>query len=404
MESGKYNILLGITGGIAAYKSAELARLFVKEGCEVNVIMTPAACRFVAPLTFETLTGHEVHTEIFPSGRFYGTHHIDLADRADLIVVAPATANFLGKAANGIADDMLTTTFAAATCPVLIAPAMNSNMWDFPSVKRNVEILRSYGFNFIGPDEGDLACGWVGCGRMVEPGLILKKSLEILAGAPAGQAGRLKGKKVLVTASGTREPIDAVRFISNRSSGRMGYAMAMQAMAEGAEVTLVSGPSGLPEPKGVDMIKVETAAEMAEAVKKHFAQCDALVMAAAVADYTPADPKSNKMKKSAKGLTLDLKPTEDILQSVADMKDNQVVIGFALETEDAEANARRKLESKKLDFVVLNNPNEPGAGFDTDTNRADIVYADGRIEKLQLMSKQDLASEIIDRIIVLMNR
>jgi phosphopantothenoylcysteine decarboxylase/phosphopantothenate--cysteine ligase len=404
MESGKYNILLGITGGIAAYKSAELARLFVKEGCEVRVIMTRAACRFIAPLTFETLTGHEVHTEMFPSDRLYGTHHIDLADGADLIVVAPATANFLGKAANGIADDMLTTTFAAVTCPVLIAPAMNSNMWDSPSVKRNVEILRSYGFNFIGPDEGDLACGWVGRGRMVEPGVILKKSLEILAGASARRAGRLKGKKMLVTASGTREPIDAVRFISNRSSGRMGYAIAMQAGAEGAEVTLVSAPSSLPEPKGVDMIKVETAAEMAESVKKYFVQCDALVMAAAVADYTPVDPKSNKMKKSETGLILDLKPTDDILQSVAGMKDNQVVVGFALETDDAEANARRKLESKNLDFVVLNNPKEPGAGFDIDTNRADIVYADGRIEKLELMSKRDLASEIIDRIIKLMNK
>lgn len=386
--------MLGVTGGIAAYKSAELTRLFVKEGFEVKVIMTKGACEFVTPLTFETLSGNEVSVEMFPRNKHFATHHIDLADWAELLIVAPATANFIGKTASGICDDLLTTVFSASSCPVLIAPAMNSNMWDYPAVVKNVELLQSFGFYFIGPDSGDLACGWVGKGRMVEPAAILDGALKIFS-----IAGSLKGKKVVVTAGRTEEPIDAVRYISNRSSGKMGYAIAIEARAEGADVTLITGPTMLPEPRGINLVKVRTASQMAGAVKEHFAGCHLLLMSAAVADYTPANPEEGKGKKSDSDISIKLKPTEDILKSVGRLKNSQVVVGFALETDNAIANASRKIGGKNLDFVVLNNPNEKGAGFDTDTNRVDIIWPDGTINQLPLMPKRQLAIEILQRAI-----
>ncbi len=393
----KKKVLLGVTGGIAAYKSAELVRLLVKAGVEVQVIMTRSAAAFVAPLTFEALCGNEVAIEMFPKEGFYATRHIDLADWADAFVVAPATANFLAKAANGICDDLLTTTFTAAKCPALIAPAMNSNMWDYPAVLKNVDVLKGYGFHILDPESGDLACGWVGKGRMVESQVIFDKTKAILE-----VSGALKGKRVVVTASRTEEPIDAVRYISNRSSGRQGYAIAEQARDMGAETVLISGPSNLREPGGMEVVKVMTAEEMASAVKEHFISCDLLVMSAAVSDYTPSEPYSGKRKKSDKDLTIELKPTEDILKSVSKSKDKQVIIGFALETDNRIENAKKKLKEKKVDFIVLNNPNEEGAGFDVDTNRADIIRSDGNIEELPLMTKRELAREILQRAIPLL--
>ncbi|MBD3234715.1 MAG: bifunctional phosphopantothenoylcysteine decarboxylase/phosphopantothenate--cysteine ligase CoaBC [candidate division Zixibacteria bacterium] len=393
----KKKVLLGITGGIAAYKSAELARLLVKAEFEVRVIMTRSAAAFVAPLTFEALCGNEVAIEMFPREGFYATRHIDLADWANVFVVAPATANFLAKAATGICDNLLTTTFTAAKCPVLIAPAMNSNMWDYPAVLKNVEVLRGYGFHIIDPESGDLACGWVGKGRMAEPQVIFDKTNAILEGSEA-----LKGKKALVTASRTEEPIDSVRYISNRSSGKMGYAIAERARDMGAETVLISGPSNLREPGGIEVVKVMTAEEMASAVKEHFADCDLLVMSAAVSDYTPSEPYSGKRKKSDKDLTIELKPTEDILKSVSRNKDKQVIIGFALETDDQIENAQKKLKDKRIDIIVLNNPNEEGAGFDVDTNRVDIIGIGGKIQKLPLMSKRELAREILERAVSLL--
>ncbi|MCP4632564.1 MAG: bifunctional phosphopantothenoylcysteine decarboxylase/phosphopantothenate--cysteine ligase CoaBC [candidate division Zixibacteria bacterium] len=399
MVSSKGKIVLGITGGIAAYKSAELVRLYVKAGFEVKVIMTSSACEFITPLTLETLSQNEVSIKMFPEKKFYTTHHIDLADWAELFVVAPATANFIGKAANGIADDLLTTVFSAATCPVLIAPAMNSNMWDNPAVTENCAKLKSYGFHFIGPDEGDLACGWEGRGRMAQPDEILKKSLALFS-----IEGKLRGKSVLVTAGPTEEPIDSVRYISNRSSGKMGYALAIEAKAEGADVTLISGPCKLPAPRGIELIKVKTSEQMASAVKEYFKSCDVLIMAAAVADYAPTNPHDSKLKKSEESLKLDLNPTEDILKAVSKMKGKQVVVGFALETDNTVENARKKIEDKKLDLIILNDANEPGAGFDVDTNRIDIIYPDGNFEKFPLMTKRDLAVEIIKKIIPLIKQ
>ncbi|MBD3169565.1 MAG: bifunctional phosphopantothenoylcysteine decarboxylase/phosphopantothenate--cysteine ligase CoaBC [candidate division Zixibacteria bacterium] len=397
-DQDKKHVLLGVTGGIAAYKSAELTRLFVKAGHEVKVIMTGSACEFITPLTLATLSNNDVAIEMFPESGEFTTRHIDLADWADILVIAPATANFIGKAANGICDDLLTTVFPAATCPVLIAPAMNSNMWDYPAVQENFLKLLSYGFYSVGPDSGDLACGWVGRGRMVEPETIFLKALSILS-----LSGRLMGKKVLVSASRTEEPIDSVRYISNRSSGKMGYALALEAKAEGADVVLVSGPSGLTAPRGIEMVRVTTAVEMAEAVKKRFDESDVVIMSAAVSDYAPSNPPASKIKKTEAALHLDLDSTEDILRSLGEMKKKQVLVGFALETDNAVDNAIKKLESKNLDFIVLNNPNESGAGFDTDTNRVDIISRGGRVDELPLMSKREVAAEIITRIVKLLN-
>jgi len=389
----KRKILLGITGGIAAYKSAELVRMFVKRDFEVRVIMTKASREFITPLTLETLSGNEVSVEMFPKNKHFSTHHIDLADWADIFIIAPSTANFLGKASSGICDDLLSTVFAAAGCPILIAPAMNSNMWDYPAVRENVRKLESFGFYFIGPETGDLACGWIGRGRMAEPSEIYETALSILSAN-----GELRGIKMLITASRTEEPIDAVRYISNRSSGKMGYALAIEALALGAEVKLIAGPSELPNPRGVEVIKVNTAAEMASGVRGNFDECDVLIMAAAVADYTPVEPSEGKIKKLGDDLNLRLKPTEDILSSLALHKADKVIIGFALETENGLINARKKLAAKNLDFIVLNNPKESGAGFNIDTNRVDFIYADGKIESLPLMSKRRLAQEILKRV------
>ncbi len=398
MLKGK-KIILGITGGIAAYKSAELCRRLKKAGAEVQVIMTQSGMKFITPLTMECLSEKEVITEMFPERRMVGTRHISLAQWADLILVAPATYNLIGKISSGIADDILTTVISSAKTLIVFAPAMNVNMYENPICQQNMEKLRKLGYRFIEPGVGDLACGDVGKGRMAEPEEIQNEVIKLLSGKKD-----LAGKSILVTASRTEEPIDAVRFLSNRSSGKMGYAVAEEVFKRGAKVTLISGPSDLDCSPGINLFKVRTADEMYKAVKKNFAKSDALIMTAAVSDFTPEKVSSGKIKKQGTELDLKLKPTPDILKEVGSNKGKKVLVGFAVETENEIENAKSKLKEKNLDLIIVNNPNLKGAGFEVDTNIATLVYKKGKVEKLPLMSKKELAEKIIDRIVKLLNR
>jgi len=398
MLKGK-KIILGITGGIAAYKSAELCRRLKKSGAEVQVIMTQSGMKFITPLTMECLSEKEVITEMFPERRIVGTRHISLAKWADLILIAPATYNLIGKISSGIADDILTTVISSTRALVVFAPTMNVNMYENPICQQNIEKLRKLGYRFIEPGVGDLACGDVGKGRMAEPEEIQNEVIKLLS-----EKKDLIGKSILVTASRTEEPIDAVRFLSNRSSGKMGYAMAEEAFARGAKVTLISGPSELNPPPGINLIKVRTADEMFNAVKKHFAKSDTLIMTAAVSDFTPEKVSSGKIKKQETELDLKLKPTPDILKEVGRNKGKKVLVGFAVETENEIENAKSKLKEKNLDLIAVNNPNLKGAGFEADTNIATLIDKKGKVEKLPLMSKKDLAEKIIDRVVKILNR
>jgi phosphopantothenoylcysteine decarboxylase/phosphopantothenate--cysteine ligase len=398
MLKGK-KIILGIGGGISAYKSAEVCRRLKKSGAEVQVVMTQAGTKFITPLTMETLSGNEVVAEMFPQHRMVGTRHVNLAQWADLVLVAPATYNLIGKISCGMADDILTTVISSTRAPVILAPAMNVNMYENPICQQNIEKLKKSGYRFIEPGVGDLACGDVGRGRMAEPEEIQNEVIKILA-----EKKDLTGKSILVTASRTEEPVDAVRFLSNRSSGKMGYAIAEEASGRGAEVTLISGPSYLiPSPK-INLVKVRTAQEMYKAVKKSFGKSDALIMTAAVSDYTPQKVLSGKMKKEEAGLNLKLKPTPDILKEMGKRKGEKVLVGFAVETEDEIKNAKSKLKEKNLDLVVVNNPKLQGAGFEVDTNVATIIDKKGKIKHLPLMSKRELAEKIIDRLSNLLKR
>ena len=398
MLKGK-KIILGITGGIAAYKSAELCRRLKKSGAEVQVIMTQSGMKFITPLTMECLSEKEVITEMFPERRIVGTRHISLAKWADLILIAPATYNLIGKISSGIADDILTTVISSTRALVVFAPTMNVNMYENPICQQNIEKLRKLGYRFIEPGVGDLACGDVGKGRMAEPEEIQNEVIKLLS-----EKKDLIGKSILVTASRTEEPIDAVRFLSNRSSGKMGYAMAEEAFARGAKVTLISGPSELNPPPGINLIKVRTADEMFNAVKKHFAKSDTLIMTAAVSDFTPEKVSSGKIKKQETELDLKLKPTPDILKEVGRNKGKKVLVGFAVETENEIENAKSKLKEKNLDLIAVNNPNLKGAGFEVDTNIATLIDKKGKVEKLLLMSKKELAEKIIDRVVKLLKR
>ena len=391
-------ITLGLTGGIACYKVPYLVRDLVREGCQVQVVMTEAATKFITPLTLETVSGHPVGIDMFPTGGYTATRHIDLAQKCDLLVVAPATANFIGKAANGICDDLVTTTFCACDKPVLVAPAMNPVMWSNPAVQRNFERLKELGHHFVGPNEGEMACESTGVGRMAEPDQILAAIRDLLE----VKKKSLSGKRFIVTAGPSREPIDPVRFISNHSSGKMGYAIAMAAVARGAETVLITGPTHLKPPVGVRVISFQTTEGLHRAVSREFRKADCLIMAAAPADYRPEKVSRKKIKKQAEARLLSLEPTVDVLKSVAATKrQGQIVIGFALETDRAVDNARRKLVDKNLDLIVLNEVG-PGTGFDNDTNRVTIIRPRKRPEPWPLMGKTEIATRLVDLIASLM--
>jgi phosphopantothenoylcysteine decarboxylase / phosphopantothenate---cysteine ligase len=397
MLQGK-EIVLGVTGGIAAYKAVELLRLLTKAGANVHVIMTNAATEFVTPLTFQTLSMNPVATSLFNliSEREIG--HITLADRADLVVIAPATANLVGKLANGIADDLLTTTVMATKAPVLVAPAMNVNMYQNPAYKENEERLKARGVLFVEPATGLLACGWEGEGKLQEPAVIFEEALRALAPKD------LAGERVLVTAGPTREEIDPVRFVSNYSSGKMGYAIAAAACRRGAEVTLVTGPTCLAEPFGVATVQVVSAREMRDVVLAEFPGSTVVIKAAAVADYRPAERAAAKIKKRTAPLCLELVKNPDILEELGKKKGERFLVGFAAETGDLLENASKKLADKNLDLVVANDIGQPGAGFNCDTNIVKLLFKGGRVEELSLMEKGKVAGVILDRIVELKAR
>jgi phosphopantothenoylcysteine decarboxylase/phosphopantothenate--cysteine ligase len=389
-------IIVGITGGIAAYKIPSLVRLFKKESAEVRVVMTANASKFVTTLTLETLSQNPVAVEMFPDNRFVGTHHIDLAEWPDFLVIAPATANFIAKIHSGICDDLLSTVICATRKPIFIAPAMNDNMYLNPITQRNIKHLASLGYRFIEPNEGELACNSLGKGRMAEPEEIFASIIQYLQ-----KKKSLSGKRVLVTAGPCREALDPVRFISNRSSGKMGHALAKAAYERGAEVVLISGPSSLSAEPGIAVKKVETTMEMFQAAKKEFSRCDIIIMAAAPADFTVSNPFGKKIKKGKSSITIELTPTIDILQELKGLKKkNQKVIGFALETENGAANAKKKMIAKGLDLIALNmiGKNMP---FESDRNRLTLIYRNGKLERLPSMDKSALAEKLIDRIILL---
>ena len=387
-------VLLGVSGGIASYKTAWLARLLTKAGAEVDVVLTRAATEFVGAVTFEALTGRPVHTGLFEAGR--ALDHIRLAKAAGIIVVAPATADLMARAATGQADDLLTACLLAAEAPVLLVPAMNDRMWAHAQTRANAAHLRSLGYALLDPDDGMLAAGeGTGPGRMPEPETILAHIGRLLE-----PASTLRGRTVLVTAGPTREPLDPVRFLSNYSSGKMGVAIAASAWRRGADVTLVAGPLAVPVPVGVVHVPIQSTMEMRDAVASRIGSADVLVMSAAPADYQPSSVASGKLKKTGEARAIDLRETPDILVSTRSArKQGAVVVGFALETDDLLSNARRKLETKGLDVVVLNAANEPGSGFGVDTNRVTIVRRGvAEPEHLPLLNKRDVAEEILDRV------
>ena len=392
-------IVLGVTGGIAAYKSAELVRLLKERGDRVQVVMTRHAEEFVRPLTFAALSGEKVITDLFSGSGSEETlqsaiEHIGVAQGANLLLVAPATADILAKFSHGTADDFLTTMYLAFTGPVVVAPAMNTNMWNHPATRANLATLRERGVRIIDPDEGSLACGMIGPGRLADLNLIL---------AAVDDASRftrdLAGENVLITAGPTQEPVDPVRFLSNRSSGRMGFALAEEAIARGAGVTLVSGPVALSPPAGCEIVRVTTAAEMHEAVIRRFPESTIVVMAAAVADYRPTSAGASKVKKQSAGWSLELEPTSDILADVAQRKDEQLLIGFAAETEDLHQNAEHKLRSKNCDLLVANlvGPAAEDGGFDSEMNQGLLLAANGEAIELPRGSKREMAKRIFDR-------
>ncbi|MEH7106821.1 bifunctional phosphopantothenoylcysteine decarboxylase/phosphopantothenate--cysteine ligase CoaBC [Bacillus sp. JJ1764] len=385
-------ILLCVTGGIAVYKAAALTSKLVQAGAQVKVILSESAAKFVTPLTFQALSRNEVFTDTFDEKNPQVIAHINLADWADLILLAPATANSIGKLANGIADNMVSTTLLAATAPVWIAPAMNVHMYEHPAVKRNLSILADYGYRFIEPSEGYLACGYVGKGRLEEPEKIVELIQHHFNQKPFLP---LKGKVFIITAGPTREKIDPVRFISNHSSGKMGYALAEEAKRKGARVILISGPVQLTASNTIELKKVESAEEMYHEVMKHLDEADCIIKTAAVADYRPKTVYDQKVKKQAGDAHLELERTKDILFELGQKKKNQILIGFAAETDNVEEYARKKLFNKNADMIVANNVKSEGAGFGTDTNIVTIYKRDGAAIELPMMSKTEVAEKII---------
>lgn len=389
------NIVLGVCGSIAAYKAADLASKLVQEGAKVDVVLTAEAREFVTPFTFRSLTGRPALSDMFRPVTDQPEEHIALARRADIVVIAPASANCLAKITHGLADDMVSLTVLATKAPLLVAPAMDAQMWDAVATQENVETLRRRGVSFVGPESGRLASGYRGPGRLAETDTIIGAIKLVLA-----KTGDLAGKRLVVSAGGTRESIDPVRFISNRSSGKMGYALAEAARDRGATVTLVSAPTALPAPYGVELVPVETVAGMREAVLKATASADALIMAAAVSDFRPAATGDQKLKKSEIGLVLELQLIDDFLHEVPD---SLVKVAFAAETENVVENARRKpLTHGRLDLICANDVSAPDAGFGVDTNRVTIVDANGGVEELPLLSKYETAQRILDRVLPLL--
>lgn len=396
MLKGK-TVLLGITGGIAAYKAAYLTSALVKLHASVEVVMTRNATEFIAPLTFEQLTGNKVMVDTFDRNFVHQVEHIALADRTDLVMIAPATANVCAKLAHGLADDMLTTTVLACTCPKLIAPAMNTHMYENPVTQDNLEILRRYGWEVIAPASGRLACGAVGTGKLPEPQDLLQYILREIA-----FPHDLKGKRVLVTAGPTQESLDPVRYLTNHSTGKMGYAIARRAMERGADVTLISGPTQLERVPFVKMVDVVSAQDMFEAVSARAEESDLIFKAAAVADYTPCDYSGDKIKKKEGELSIPLKRTVDILSWLGEhRRPGQVICGFSMETRDMVANSQAKLEKKKVDMICANNLKVSGAGFGVDTNILTVITRQGA-EELPLMGKEDAAGQVIDRAVALL--
>ncbi|WP_426447237.1 bifunctional phosphopantothenoylcysteine decarboxylase/phosphopantothenate--cysteine ligase CoaBC [Paenibacillus sp. S-38] len=389
MLQGK-TIVLGVCGGIAAYKAAALCSRLTQAGAKVRVIMTESAVKFVAPLTFQALSRHEVAVDTFDEKDPSVIMHIDLADSADAVVVAPATANLIGKMALGLADDMLSTTLLATEAPVFVAPAMNVHMYAHPAVQANLQSLAGRGVRFIEPGVGQLACGYVGKGRLAEPEEIASVLHRYFA-----EEGLLKGRRLLVTAGGTVERIDPVRYLTNDSSGKMGYAIADEARRMGARVTLVTGKASVPAPAGVEVVRVESALDMREAVLSRMEQQDIIIKAAAVADYRPAEAAQQKIKKKSDEMTLQLVKNPDILAELGERKTTQFIVGFAAETQNVEANATDKLKRKRSDLLVANDVTVEGAGFGTDTNLVRIYDAAGLVEALPMLSKQDVAARLL---------
>lgn len=385
-------VVLGVTGGIAAYKAAELTRALVKGGAHVRVIMTVNAKEFITPLTMQTLSGNPVCSGMFLPQENFEMTHISLSDFADILVIAPATANIIGKIASGIADDLLTTTVMAAKAPVLICPAMNVNMLTSAAVQENMAKLAVRGYHLLEPEYGELACKTEGAGRLPEITEIVEKIETILT------AKDLTGEKLLITAGPTREPLDPVRFITNYSSGKMGYALAIQAKRRGAGVTLISGPTLLPVPRGVQFIGVSTACEMREAVMAHYQAATVIIKAAAVADYRPTERSEVKIKKREGAFSLSLEKNPDIIEELGTVKGNRLLIGFAMESNDLIENAREKMLKKNMDYVVANMITIEGAGFQSDTNIVTILGRDGGVEELPRMDKLQVADKILDKI------
>ncbi len=396
-------IILGVTGSIAAYKAAELVRAFKKEGADVRVVMTEAATRFVSPLTFEALSGRRALSGLWesPSGdpARLGPDEVSMAHlestQADLVLIAPATANIIGKAACGIGDDLLSSMLLAAKCPVLVAPAMNVNMLENPAVQENLARLRSRGWGVVEPEEGDLACGVEGAGRLASIEAITAAVRRAVLPSPT-----LSGRRILVTAGRTEEPIDPVRYISNRSSGKMGFALAAAARGRGAEVVLVAGATSVDPPPGVELVRATTAEAMAKAVKERAPGCAAVLMAAAVADFRPAVAATAKIRRSDAGrpTSIPLEYTPDVLGGISGSADGRVTVGFSLELENDRDRAMKKLREKKLDLIVMNNPAEPGCEFGSDFNKVTLLYGDGRVEELSLLPKSVVAERILDRV------
>lgn len=397
------NIVVGVTGGISAYKTVALCSRLVKAGALVDVILTDAAAEFVRPLTFQALTHRPVITEMFSLLQETEIGHVSLGKRADLMIIAPATANTLAKLAHGFADNMLTTTALACRNPILVAPAMETAMWDNPATRANLQILRERGVRVVGPAEGHLASGASGTGRMSEPDELFRAARWVMS-----RRQPMTGVRVVVSAGGTQEAIDPVRFIGNHSSGKMGYALAQAASDRGADVVLIHGPTSLGKIYGVEDVAVESAEKMHAAVLEAVSDADALIMAAAVADYRPATSTAHKIKKSDRGMTLNLVRTQDILSAVAENRDEnnrlKAVIGFAAETESIVANARDKLNRKRLDLIVANDVSSDDSGFSVDTNRVTLIDSAGKADELPLLQKQEVAEIILDRLMGLIER
>ena len=395
MLKGK-TVVLGVTGSIAAYKIANLASSLVKLHADVHVIMTKNATNFINPITFETLTKNKCMTDTFDRNFMYNVAHVSIADKADVMLVAPASANIIAKMAHGIADDMLSTTYLAMKCPVIVSPAMNVNMFTNPVVQRNIKTLEEFGVTVIPPDNGYLACGYTGAGKMPSELVLLDYILRETA-----KEKDLAGKRVLVTAGPTRESIDPVRFITNHSTGKMGYAVARQAMFRGAEVTLVSGPVSIDPPPFVNVVNVSSAQDMFEAVKENYAGADIIIKTAAVADYTPESTADEKIKKSDGSLSIQMKRTADILKWLGENKrDGQVLCGFSMETENMLENSRAKLQKKNADLIAANSLRDEGSGFGTDTNHLVLIKRNG-VTDLPLLSKSDAADKLLDELLTM---